>query len=124
MKIRIKGNTLRLRLSQQEVAAVATEGRISDSIDFGERKLIYMLQVVDQPGVSAAFEGEYITVNIPPATAGQWTTTDQVGFEAEQAVGEGSKLYILVEKDFQCLKPRPGEDETDLFDNPEAGSGC
>lgn len=119
MKIRIKGNTLRLRLSQSEVEDVKNEGRTSDSINFGPRKLIYTLQVIEQEEVTASYDGDFIMVNIPPKISQTWTTTDQVGFDADQALEGGDKLYILVEKDFQCLNPRRGEDESDLFDNPQ-----
>jgi hypothetical protein len=27
-------------------------------------------------------------------------------------------LSILIEKDFECLVPRPGEEPRDLYDNP------
>ena len=121
MKVRISGNTLRLRLSQTEVNEVGTEGRVSDSIDFGLRKLIYMIQVVDQPEITASYEGDYITVNVPPSIANPWANTDQVGFEADLMLAGGNELYVLVEKDFKCLKPREREDESDLFDNPQ---GC
>ncbi|ELR68930.1 hypothetical protein C900_05623 [Fulvivirga imtechensis AK7] len=121
MKIRISGNTLRLRLSQSEVNEVGTEGRVSDSIDFGPRKLIYMLQVVDQAEITASYEGDFVSVNVPPAIANPWVSTDQVGFEADLALQGGKELYVLVEKDFKCLKPREREDESDLFENPQ---GC
>ena len=29
---------------------------------------------------------------------------------------------ILVEKDFQCLAPREGEDESDMFPHPDGDS--
>ncbi|UII32382.1 hypothetical protein LVD17_00825 [Fulvivirga ulvae] len=119
MKIRIKGNTLRFRLSQSEVEELKNEGRTSDSIDFGPRKLIYTLQVTDQPEVTASYDADFIMVNIPSEISEKWVNTNQVGFDAEQPLNEGDKLYILVEKDFQCLNPRRGEDESDLFDNPQ-----
>lgn len=118
MKIRIKGNTLRLRLSQSEVDEVKNTGRTSDSINFGSRKLIYTLQVIDQPEVTASYDSDFIMVNVPSRVSETWVNTDQVGFEVEQPLEDGEKLYILVEKDFQCLNPRRGEDESDLFDNP------
>ncbi|MBL6448015.1 hypothetical protein JMN32_16985 [Fulvivirga sp. 29W222] len=118
MKIRIKGNTLRLRLSQSEVEEVKSEGRTSDSINFGVRKLIYTLQVIDQPEVTASYDGDFIMIDVPSQVSEQWVSSNQVGFEAEQPLKDGDKLHILVEKDFQCLNPRRGEDESDLFDNP------
>jgi hypothetical protein len=34
-------------------------------------------------------------------------------------------LKILVEKDFACLAPREGEDESDMFPHPKAATdGC
>jgi hypothetical protein len=32
-------------------------------------------------------------------------------------------LGILVEKDFACLAPREGEDESDMYPHPEAKQG-
>lgn len=119
MKLRIKSDTLRLRLSQSEVERFKVEGRESDSIDFGSRKLIYTIQVVDQPEVTADYDADFIVVNVPPAIADNWTGSEQVGFDAVMSIDNERKLYILVEKDFQCLKPREGEDESDLFDHPE-----
>lgn len=109
-----------MRLSQHEVATVGTEGLVSDSINFGTSKLIYTLQVADRASVTASFNGEFITVSVPQAICSHWAATEQVGFDAEQLLEGGEKLYILVEKDFQCLKPRAGEDESDLFKNPQA----
>jgi hypothetical protein len=40
----------------------------------------------------------------------------------EQALPDGS-LRITLEKDFACLAPREGEDESDNFPHPQAGSG-
>jgi hypothetical protein len=43
----------------------------------------------------------------------------------EQVLDDGAKLTILVEKDFACLTPREGEDESDMFPNPDDdGAKC
>jgi len=117
MKIRIKGNSLRLRLSQSEVKEFASNGLVSDSISFGNSKLIYTLESVDTQNVKAEFHKENITVSVPKEIAKEWAETDRVGFEEFQAIDYNEKLYLLVEKDFQCLIPRK-EDESDLFENP------
>ena len=51
----------------------------------------------------------------------QWADSEQVSIEAVQTIDDGSELKILVEKDFACLTPREGEDESDLFPHPEEG---
>jgi len=43
---------------------------------------------------------------------------DEVSLQAEQPLGDGENLKLLVEKDFRCLSPREGEDDADLFPNP------
>ena len=41
---------------------------------------------------------------------------------SELALEDGDSLKILVEKDFACLVAREGEDESDMFPHPAAGS--
>lgn len=116
MKIRIKGNSLRLRLTQTEVSKFNDEGIVSDSIDFGNRQLIYSLQKGDIEEIKADFNGEFITVCVPSILGSDWASSNQVGMQSK----EGEPLSVLIEKDFQCLKARPDEDESDLYNNPLA----
>jgi hypothetical protein len=115
MKLRILGDSLRLRLSRSEVERMGSEGRVEDAIRFGPAvRLGYVLVVdasIDAP--QASFADGQITVRVPVATARVWVDTDQVGFSAKQG-----ELAILVEKDFKCAVPRPGEEDYDGFDPP------
>lgn len=120
MKIRIKGNTLRLRLAPAEVEEIAKEGLVSDKIDFGSNQLIYSLESTQEATMSADFNGSFITVRVPNTIIDSWTSTDQVGFNYDIPLGDDKSLSVLVEKDFQCLKPRAGEDESKLYKNPLA----
>ncbi|MFN3560738.1 MAG: DUF7009 family protein [Chloroherpetonaceae bacterium] len=127
MKLRIKGNTLRLRLSKSEVAKIGSEGYVEDAIHFaGNTRMTYAMKVSDVPSLSATMENCTITVYLPKALANTWVETEQVGFEAHQPLDNGESLYILVEKDFQCLAPRPNEDESDNYAHPpvEVGHKC
>ena len=122
MKLRIRGNTLRLRLSRGEVDQLAATGEVREAIAFGAaatERLGYAIVASDEATVtSARLAGGSAEVVVPRALAREWATSDAVGFEAEQPVGEGLSLQILVEKDFACLTPRNGEDDTDAFPNP------
>lgn len=40
---------------------------------------------------------------------------EQVSIEAEEILDDGDHLKILLEKDFACLAPREGEDESELY---------
>ncbi|MDG2455745.1 MAG: hypothetical protein P8N47_08050 [Bacteroidia bacterium] len=42
-----------------------------------------------------------------------WDTDERVGFDHTV-----NGLFILLEKDWQCLKPRDHEDESNLYQHP------
>lgn len=119
MKLRIRGNSIRLRLSRGEVAAFDRDGRVEDAAQFGPgARLAYALERSAAGRLSARMEGGAVVVTIPDDLAGSWCRTERVGLEGEQPTGDGQTLRILVEKDFACLKTRSGEDEADAFPNP------
>jgi len=126
MKLRIRGNSLRLRLTRSEVDRFKTQGRVDDAISFGpndEERLAYSLVAWESAhAVSARFHQNTITVIVPTSIAQQWTGSEDVGFSAEQSVPGSEPLSLLVEKDFQCLHERPGEDESDAYPNPALDS--
>ena len=41
MKLRVKGNSIRLRLTQSEVKRMQTENKVCESIDFGDDAVLY-----------------------------------------------------------------------------------
>jgi hypothetical protein len=119
MKLRIRGSTIRLRLTQGEVARVASEGRVEDAIVFAPgEKLVYALALGEGPSLRARYAPGRIDVTAPRAAAREWADSDRVGMEGEQPIEGGVALKILVEKDFACLKPRSDDDDADAFPNP------
>ncbi|HEY7672167.1 MAG TPA: hypothetical protein VIC71_08115 [Gammaproteobacteria bacterium] len=119
MKLRIRGNTLRLRVSKSELATVLKRGAVQDAIRFGPRaRLVYRLEVAAGDRFGAELTGDSIVVRAPRAAVAKWGRDDEVSMRGKQRIGGGRTLAILVEKDFECLKPRAGDDATDLFVNP------
>ncbi|HEV7644018.1 MAG TPA: hypothetical protein VGO50_08775 [Pyrinomonadaceae bacterium] len=121
MKLRIRNNSLRLRLTQSEVAQFGENGYVEEVIEFGAvpaSHLTYALIALPENDIAAKFEDGKITISIPSPQARQWVDSDQVGIETDQDIGDGNKLRILVEKDFACAAPRHGEDDSDAFPNP------
>lgn len=120
MKLRIRGNTLRLRLTRSEIDEFAATGRFADTISFGgEHSLVYAIEKTNAEAVSAFFDGGEIKVCVPAQLADEWTKTDQVGFDAIHKIGNGDELRILIEKDFACLSTREHEDTDDNFPHPK-----
>jgi len=119
MKLRIKGNSIRIRLTKTEVASISSEeGYLEEEISFGNTKLIYALQQVGTGNeLSASFEGNKITLFVPSALTNGWPQNNVVGFEANMPLGDNRSLYLLLEKDFVCLD-HTTEDQSDNYENP------
>jgi hypothetical protein len=121
MKLRILGDSLRLRLRQSEVAAIGAGQSVVEQTRFPGAVLTYRLEVTDDEHITADFDGGNVTVRLPKDDAATWASTDQVSL-----LGENGDLTVLLEKDFQCLSPghhRPDEDDEDTYPHPEAGTG-
>ena len=114
MKLRIRGNSLRLRLTQTEVAELVRSGRVENRTQLGQdRALVLRLQLSAFrviPGIE--FDGSRITVSLPEVEARAWAGENEVGIYSEEPWG----LKLSVEKDFQCLDTRPNDDDSDAFD--------
>jgi Family of unknown function (DUF7009) len=124
VKLRIKGDSLRLRLSQGEMRALAEKGEVEDRVSFpGGVALRYRLRVdQNNQSISAAYASDLIDIRVPRTLSERWCGTDLVTLSASQRLGAG-ELRIVLEKDWACLAPREGEDESDNFPHPEAGQG-
>jgi len=118
MKIRLKGNSLRYRLTRPEVERIADTGLVEERVNFGPATLSYALCRTEAVELSATFEDNRITLYLPAAFIDEWLHTDKVGFEHRMPLnGTGEQLYLLVEKDYTCLD-NVEEDQSDNYPNP------
>ncbi|MES2375456.1 MAG: hypothetical protein V4553_02705 [Bacteroidota bacterium] len=114
MKIRIKGNSLRYRLTKTDVEQFSLSGYVEETIDFGSQALTYALERSELNILMATFDHNKITLLMPRNMATEWEMTDRVGFE-----GFDNDLFLLIEKDFKCLD-NVAEDQSDNYPNPLA----
>ncbi len=118
MKIRIKGNSLRYRLTRPEVERFGETGMVEERINFGGTMLCYALSTTDGSALSAAFMDNRITVYVPVAFVQDWVHSEKVGFKDRMPLdGAEEYLYLLLEKDFTCLD-NVEEDQSDNYPNP------
>lgn len=118
---------MRLRLERGEVDTLRDSGVVQASTGFpGGRAFGYAVESSPAsvtPG--AFFSDNAITIRLPESVVLAWANSEQVSIDGETRLADGEVLKILVEKDFACLAPRDGEDESDMFPHPEAGtSNC
>jgi hypothetical protein len=120
LKLRIRDNSIRLRLTRPEVETVRADALVRGRVRFaGGNSFDYILE--SSPATvkaEAHISNNVLTVRIPENEIMQWVTTEQVSISAEQILDGGDLLKILIEKDFACLAPRDGEDESDMYPNP------
>ena len=112
MKIRIKGNSLRYRLTKTDIANFDRDGYLEETTNFGSQVFKYALQRTICEYLTADFTNNTITLYMPAALALEWTGTDRVGYE-----NSSNEMYLLVEKDFKCLD-NVAEDQSDNYPNP------
>ena len=130
MKLRVRGNSVRLRLSPSEVARLIERGAVAESTNFGGgSRLGYELRVSsDVAEPRATFETAQLLVTLPAAAATHWATSDEVGISAQQPTGDGATLRLLIEKDFECLDRAAGDEEEpeEAYPHParQSGGGC
>jgi hypothetical protein len=127
MKLRIKGESMRLRVSRSEVAKLLAGDCLEDTVHFAPEagaQFTYALQrdpSVSRPTVH--YSGNRVTILLPADQADAWGVTDQVGIAEDVSLGDVGSLSLLIEKDFACLD-RGGEENEDSFPNPHAGAKC
>ncbi len=122
MKLRVRDNSIRLRLTQTEVELARSDGLVRGTVPLaGNSNFEYVLE--SSPATvkpEAHISNNVLTVRIPEAEILSWSDSDEVSISATQLLDGGNELSILVEKDFACLAPREGEDESDMYAHPLA----
>ena len=127
MKLRVTKNSIRLRLSQTDVQRFSEAGIVDEELKIGGIRggsLTYRLIRGNGAVVTANIDNAILTVAIPAGEADEWTGSERVGIEGSQTNDEGIDVSILIEKDFACLTPRAGDDDTDSFPHPEIAKNC
>jgi hypothetical protein len=97
MKLRIRGDSIRIRVTQRELREIADSGRVHDTIRFRRwcrprptRSKAMRPRATPQ----ARYARDLISVVLPAATVQRWAGSNEVSIEGEQALGDGQTLRI------------------------------
>jgi hypothetical protein len=116
MKLRIRGDSIRLRLTRSEVQDLVLRGTVAETTHLPVGPAFgYQLRAdALAPAATATFEAGVLGIAVPRSAAEAWAASEEVAIRADVPVAGGA-LSILVEKDFPCLTVREGEDDSDAF---------
>lgn len=123
MKLRLRGNSIRLRLTQAEVQSLDETGCWKDIVMFGPagtHRFVYQVEAASvlraSVSMNASAQETIVKATLPKADVAKWLAGSDVGIYFEEPWG----LKVAVEKDFRCLDEKRDEDESDNFENPNA----
>lgn len=122
MKLRLRADTLRLRLTRGEVDKISQGHMVSEQTRFPDGSaLSYALVPGQQTAatMAAAGSGQEVRIEVAADAAKSWADSNDVGFSGDEAFVVGG-LAVLIEKDFSCITPRSDEEELDTYPNPNA----
>lgn len=117
MKLRLRGNSIRIRLSQSEVAALGEGQMITDQITFPAGNSL-CFQLTSDDAYRASFAEETVLITVPKLAIQQWVPSEELSLSYDLPLSNGKNLLVLIEKDLQCRTERPIEDDSDAFPNP------
>ncbi|HWB09683.1 MAG TPA: hypothetical protein VG826_10675 [Pirellulales bacterium] len=126
MKLRIKGNSVRLRLDRKDLAELLDAGRVDDGLRLGQaRAFTYSIVLGEaQPGRPRVdYLAGNLVITIHRDDVVGWQARDLVGFEHLQPV-EGGVVRVIVEKDFACIDRPAGQEPDDAWAFPNPSTAC
>ncbi len=119
MKIRLKENSLRIRLLRSEVDKLVTVGYLEERTSFVNSFLTYALQSIETgEQLTADFADNKITMYVPKTLIKEWPKNSVIGFNAKMPISDTVNLSLLLEKDFVC-NDETTEDQSDNYVNPD-----
>lgn len=116
MKLRLLGNSIRLRLSQGEVARIGSGQAVSEEVTLAPQVFRYELRVSESGSegrVEADFAEGCMVVRISAEAARRWAGSADVGIYSTTTGG----IKVSIEKDFKCLHGS-SEPQADCYPNP------
>ena len=120
MKLRILRDSIRLRVTQGEVARLGAGESVVETTSLGQgAEFEYALSPGNSDAMTASMGDRRLTVTVPAGALSAWAAGDAVGVDCPTDVKGPS---ILVEKDFACLSPRDGDDDVDTYPHPKSGT--
>jgi hypothetical protein len=118
MKVRLFRSSVRFRVRKPDLETLLRQGSLTERLvvdpasGAGIEFRLELAQGIDALELAAQKSG--CAIRVPHAMAIAWAASSEVGLHGETAWG----VRLIVEKDFACLEPRPGEANDGTFPRP------
>ncbi len=123
MKLRFRGNTLRLRVNQREVTALADGHSLEEAVAFpNNARFIYLFEPNAEREPMASFADGRIRIQAPLRDVQAWAQGESVGLYFDLPADSTTELRIAIEKDLECVDGSP--EEYDPYAFPRSGQKC
>lgn len=124
MKLRFRGNTVRLRLNRSEVSRIALGEPLREELQFPRgATFAYVLE----PGQDSAPDADYLPgmlrVVAPRSHLQSWANSLELGLSYDLPL-ETTFLRILIEKDLECIDGPEEERDPDAFSRSDGRASC
>ena len=115
MKLRFRGNSVRLRVNQREVERLATGKRLEEQVQFpGGARISYVLEASKDARPDASFRQGVIRISAPRELIENWASGDSIGIYFDLPAN-GAPLEVAIEKDLECIDGEGEERDPDAF---------
>ncbi|MBV9759331.1 MAG: hypothetical protein JO340_02095 [Acidobacteriaceae bacterium] len=122
MKLRLRQNSLRLRVNRPEVENLAAGGSLEQRVQFPDgAALAYIFESASSATASATFRDGVIRVSAPAWQVQDWARGEAIGLYFQLSAG-GEALHVAIEKDLECLDAPPEERDANAF--RRTGKNC
>jgi hypothetical protein len=116
MKLRFRNNSIRLRLNQTEVRALASGSPLQETVLFpGLTRLTYVLEPSARFEPQASFLGGEIRIAAPPGELRTWAEGESIGMYFDLPSGPDTTLRVAIEKDLECVDAPVEEHDPNAF---------
>jgi hypothetical protein len=126
MKLRIKGNSVRFRITPSEMTRLLNAGRIEETVYFAADENARLTYAVEHSpniqDITVRWSPQETVVTIPSDEICRWAGSTDVGLYGEVHTSHGP-LELAIEKDYACLDKSDAEN-VDTFPNPHQGAVC
>ncbi len=104
MKLKIRGNLLRIRLSRAEVDTFDATGKVEASIQHGRtpaESLRYSIERGAYSDIQTSYGPNQLRIFVPDELARRWVNSPLTNIEQPASP---HAMHIRMEKDYQCLR--------------------